>query len=432
MTQPTGGDVKPLPPWYVRPGIILPVLGLCVLLTAVLAPSPVDGRSGDPRLTTYSTEPLGARLLYQLSKKMGFDARQETKPIVLKDSSAVLVEFDPTTALTATEVHDMMDHVRGGGALLLALGTGTKELGDSLDVTVDSQGSYLEVGVGVTTGGLSASPGCPKATVQEIIARQSLWPGLPTLFALKDSAGPVSYAGERFISSRSVVFAGSRKSVRPTVVGFYLGAGRVVVSADPDVFRNDAVRECSYGFDVAVVRMLEYLRDAEHANRTTLLFDEYHLRETRQTGAIAAAREYLTTTPSGHALLQLCIAGLVLLFAAAPRVLAPREDVHVDRRSPLEHVDALARAYAQVGATQTGVQRLVRGLRRRVDRSTSRTTSIEGDDLFLVRVAELTPRLKTDVELVRGALNTSVSRDAFKDIGKAIERIETALSVQPA
>jgi hypothetical protein len=427
MTPPVTPEATKLDPWYVRPGIILPVLALCVVVTALLAPSQVTGRDGDQRATTYSAQPMGARMLFELSEKMGWHVRREINPVPTLDSVAVLTVLDPTTALTPADVHQTLQHVRAGGALLAALGDGTSELNDSIGVYVDPQGSYLELPFGVTTGTVGVSPGCKPVTGRDLVNRQGLWVGLPTLLALKDSMGPVAHPQRTFVSSQSIVFVGGRKTKRPSVVGFPLGAGRVVVSADPDVFRNDAIRECTYGFDVAVVRMLEYLRDGGERPRTSLVFDEYHLAKVSQTGALNATQNYLTGTASGHALLQLCIAGLVLLLALATRVLPPRDDTRVDRRSPLEHVDALARAYAQVGATQTAVQRLLRGVRRRTDRTATRAISADADDLFLTRVAEIHPALESDVARVRNALKATVSRNDFKEVGKAIDRIERSV-----
>jgi hypothetical protein len=137
---------------------------------------------------------------------------------------------------------------------------------------------------------------------------------------------------------------------------------------------------------------------------------------------------YLAGTPSGHAVLQLCASGLLLLLAAAPRVLPPRVDRRVERRSPLEHVDALARAYLQVGATRTATLRLVRGLRRRVDRGMARGRAADRDESFLARVAETKPALAADVALLRNALSTSVTQAEFREVGNAIGRIEAALT----
>lgn len=158
------------------------------------------------------------------------------------------------------------------------------------------------------------------------------------------------------------------------------------------------------------------------------MFDEFHQGGFARAGVSVLMRQYLLQQPSGRTVLQLCLAGILLLIAAIPRVLPPREDRRIERRSPLEHVDALARAYAQVGATRTGVLRLVRGLQRRLSGSSKRMTSLRNESEFLVRVAESKPELSLDVAAIRHALNNTVSQKQFVDVGNAIIRVEAALT----
>ena len=226
-------------------------------------------------------------------------------------------------------------------------------------------------------------------------------------------------------------FSVKRSSVngpRPAIVGMAFGAGRVVIASDPDVLRNDALRNCGYGLDVAVADALRYMTLGGVSERRTIVFDEFHQGGAARSGMTRLMREYLVETPSGRTLLQICLAGLVLLIAMIPRVLPPREDQTLARRSPLEHVDALARAYAQVGATRTGALRLVRGLQRRISGSSKRVISTRNDDEFLARAAESKPTLGTDVATIRNALNHSVSQTQFIDVGNAINRVEAALT----
>lgn len=107
--------------------------------------------------------------------------------------------------------------------------------------------------------------------------------------------------------------------VAPTMMGFTLGRGRVVVAADADVFRTDAMRDCLTGLDVAAVRALEFLREGGTVSRSFwIVFDEYHQAFGAQPGTISAVALYLRNSPSGHLLTQLTFAGLVLLVAFAP------------------------------------------------------------------------------------------------------------------
>jgi hypothetical protein len=219
----------------------------------------------------------------------------------------------------------------------------------------------------------------------------------------------------------------------PAVIGFPLERGRVVVAADPDLLRNDVLRVCRWGADVAAVRMLEYAsEDAPGGGRRErLVFDEYHQGYGEQPGTVRGIVTYLRRTASGHLVLQWAAAALLLLFAMGPRLLPPRAVERIERRSPLEHVDALARAYRAVGATQTATLRLVHGVRRRVDGSLGGRSAVTTDDAFLTWAHERVPARSSDIELVRQALARPVPRRQLEDVGQALRRLESSLTSFP-
>jgi hypothetical protein len=402
--------------WYARSGLVLSLLMLLVVLTAIFVKTPVTGREGDPRLLSTSTDPLGAALFFNLAKRLGYTAQRATSPDQVLPRGAIVTELDPVDELTPPQVHRLLDHVRAGGALFAVLGTSTRALSDSIHVSVDPLGRQIESRLGDART-------CTKAAE---FTRTGLWFGTPTLLGLKvrDS---LNSAQRTFIFVGAASLKGSAYAPRPAMIGIPLGAGRIVVASDPDVLRNDALRNCSYGLDVAAVAALRYLTDGGAVPRRTVIFDDSHLKKPVSTGPLSVVRSYLVRTASGRFVFQLCGAGLLLLLATAPRVLSPRDDARIERRSPLEHVDALARAYGQVGATRTGAMRLVRGLERRVG-ATSRGTGQPADEHFLTRIAESTPSVASDVAVVRHALGHTVNTKEFVEVGRAIGRIEQALT----
>ena len=415
----------PTPSWYFQPRFILPTLVALVLVSAILTPAPVSGRDGDARLSTTSTAPQGAQMFYELAERLKWNVRRETRNSVPQNASTVLAVLDPTVELRDMEVHNMLQHVRDGGALLVVLGNGTEALSDSLHVTVDS--------VGATKYRRSGTQRSCKDDSQFLV--QGLWLGDARLFGLKVPA-TIAMKAQTFVTVRKVDAAtdslGRERTdffgSRPSVIGFPFGAGRIVVASDADVFRNDAIRVCQYELDIAAVRELSFLKEGGVVARDSIVFDEFHQSRGISTGTIALISNYFTTTQSGHAVFQLCGAGLLLLLAGATRVQPPREEARLVRRSPLEHVDALARAYAQVGATRTAVMRLVRGLRRRVERGGARSAATERDESFLSRIAETKPSLASDIDLVRKALTSNSSQSEFKEVGNAIGRIEASIT----
>jgi hypothetical protein len=400
---------------FLRPGIVIAVVGLLLVLVALFSPDRQSGRSGDSRLSTYVSQPLGAGLFYQLAGRLGWAVARRTTPGVTGDPAVIHAVLAPVEHMRITEVHGLLEVVRGGAALLLVLPANGEVLNDSLHVAIAGGGEFhprdsLDVA------------GCRKPQDLQI----PFWPsGTASLYSLKWTAPP---SADRVEFARVKGF-GSDSVMRPAVVGFPLGRGRVVVAADPDLLRNDALRDCRYGLSVLAVEALEYLSGGGEVPRTRVVFDEYHQGSGAQPGTVGAIGQFFGGTRPGHFLLQLLVAGLLLLAAASPRVLAPRDPVRVERRSPFEHVDALARAYAQVGASRTASIRLVRGVRRRIGlagRAASRS-----DDEFLTWAAHEQPDLADEAALVRAAIASPGADGDLTAVRDALAHIESSLTSLP-
>jgi hypothetical protein len=187
------------------------------------------------------------------------------------------------------------------------------------------------------------------------------------------------------------------------------------------------IRRCDWGADVRVVRVLEWLRDGGSSPRTSLVFDEYHQGFGHRASTIGTARRFLVVHPVGRTILQIALAALVLLLALGPRALPPVDVLRVERRDPLEQIDALAHAYEQVRATRTLTARLVHGVRSRVERGWSASRA-RPDDEFLADVVRQMPALTDDVALVRRALAESIPERDLPELGAALQRIEQSLS----
>ena len=402
------------PAWYARPSVLLSAVAVLVIVSALLAPDVANGRSGDSRLTTFSAGPQGARLFYELASRLGWKADRRITPAVPDDPAIIQAVLAPVEPLTMAEVHALLQAVRQGGALLLVLPYGQGPLNDSLHLTLGA-GAEFRPPDSLSTDSCAGNSGVtlPLWPTGHVLLYSLRWtgppPGTPVTFARVSATGPRAFD-------------------RPAVVGFPLGRGRVVVASDPDFLRNDALRVCKYGLSPIAVRTLEYLRAGGDAPRTRILFDEYHQGNGAQPGTVSAIVAFFGRTSAGHLLLQLLGAGLVVLLAAAPRVLPPRGVTQVRRRSPIEHVDALARAYAQVGATRTAAMRLVRGVRRRIGLAAARATAGRSDDEFLDWVVRTTPQAAPEVDRVRHALTAPVSRREFAAVGDALAHIESSLT----
>ena len=426
---------KPRAPWYARPRIVLPAFVALVLASALFTREVTIGRNGDPRLSTYHTQPQGASLFFELTDRLGWSSERRLVAQAPPGDTIIHAVLSVAAPLRGREAHQLLEQVRAGAGLLLVLDPGGDALGDSLHIGVEARGSYIRAVQAEAPGVCPDSPRSffplwpdDRAHLYGLRFTAPRPPGEIPAFVMLGAA-PAGSGVQPVDPTRAPRrdTAGVPTGPLPAVVGFPLGLGRVVVASDPDFLRNDVLRECSYGLDVRAVRALEYLRDGGSAPRSTLLFDEFHQGYGRQPGTTRAVAGYLMGTRSGHFLFQMLGAGLVLLAALAPRALAPTHQERIERRSPLEHVDALARAYGQVDATRTAVAQLVRGMRRRLERGAIRARATRTDEAFLARAQEKVPELAADVTVVRRALGERVSARELEAAGAALQRIETSL-----
>ena len=411
MTAP---NQPPQVEWWTRPSRVLPVVGSIALLVAFLTPQAAQGRFGDSRLSTHLGGSLGARLLADLSTRMGWKVVQrDSQPAPLaSDGRIVHAVLAPVVPLTPEEAHQYLEAVRGGDALLIVV-EGRTALSDSLGVT------------SFTRGGILPSHGSDAGCARHPDPVPPIWvDGRVHLFGLRFLRGAPP---DRVVFSALEHDGEGTALIGDAAAGFAYGSGRVVAVADRDLLRNDVLRHCAWGADIIAVRMLEWLRAGGAAPRTTLAFDEYHQGYGARPSVFGVTGEFLGGHPVGRALLQVVIAGLVLLLAAAPRALQPQHVERIERRDPLEQVDALAHAYEQVRATRTITARLLRGLRWRVERG-GPVARARGDDTFLELAVLRAPSLKDDVALVRHALTDPVTDGDLPDIGAALRRIEYTLT----
>jgi hypothetical protein len=408
----------PSPPpreWWTRPGVVLPLVATIVIIVAVFTPQASSGRFGDPRLSAHQAGSLGARILSDLSKRLGWTVQMRDSSGVPRAGGGRTVHalLAPSRPVTKEEAHAYLEAVRGGDALLYVLDTRTP-LSDSLGVRHYSRG-------GILPQPSKAEREC--GTSIDLVP--PLWPD-----------GRVHLWGIRWLRGApggQVVFATLEReedgpaTTGDAVVGFPYGRGRIVVVGDPDLLRNDVLRHCAWGADVIAVRALEWLRAGAPEPRMTLAFDEYHHGYGPRNGTLDLILEFLLTHPIGRAIVVLTLAAIVLLLAKAPRALPPTHVELVERRDPLEQVDALAHAYEQVHATRTVTARLLRGLRWRVEHTRPAAWS-RTDDQFLATLAERFPAHEQDVALVRQALDRTIPDRELPEVGEALQRIEHTLT----
>jgi Domain of unknown function (DUF4350) len=110
-------------------------LAVALLILLALLFGPTSRSVNTARTTTtFSTNPEGARGLYEVLSKLGFRAQRWLQPMRRELSpDAVYVIASPPAPLTATEVHRLLTAVRAGAGLLVRPTFGTP-LADSLGI----------------------------------------------------------------------------------------------------------------------------------------------------------------------------------------------------------------------------------------------------------------------------------------------------------
>lgn len=455
MAERLQPDTPPAPGASTRllqPRIVLPALAIVLVLAIVFTPQSTVGRVGSSHLTTYSTESQGARGLHDVLRRLGWSTTRRLTPFDgAARRDAVYLVLDPPIEPTAAEVHRLLESVRAGAALVFVTSRGT--LSDSLRISRTVRGGPIVL----DTAAVNAQ--CDTVSSGGLIE----WPGgRPWLYALR-RRGPLSFVGDTtFVrvtgafpgagdddedededgadttSPDSVAFdtTGTVESddasdepepttISPAVLGFRLGEGRVLAISDPDFLRNDVIRVCRWNMGVTAMEALRWVADRPPgAPLRRAVFAEYHQGFGRHASVTRATREFLGGTAPGRAILALAAAALLLLAAKAARPLVPLARARFERRSPLEHVGALSRAYEQAGATRTAARRLARGVRRRHAHGAWRRAD---DEEFLRSIATRHPRLAPEVERVIAATQKSVTPAELVQVGRAIAVIERTL-----
>lgn len=207
----------------------------------------------------------------------------------------------------------------------------------------------------------------------------------------------------------------------PAAIGLPLGKGRVVVVADGDWLRNDVMRVCRWHAGVTAVRMLEWL--SAGGTPRHLVVDEWHQGRGIHASAAGALGYFVVRDPRGRTLAQGVVAALLLLAALGARPLVPAGGGRIERRSPFEHVGALARAYEEIEATRIVTRRLVRGLRRRLGATASQGPGRDEESLLAALEARH-PTLAPQVALVREALARPQTPARLLEVGRAVAEIE--------
>jgi hypothetical protein len=132
---------------------------------------------------------------------------------------------------------------------------------------------------------------------------------------------------------------------------------QVLLLADVALLSNRSLRETEAGPFALALFANRYRR---------VIFDEAHQGFGTGGSLAAATLAWSLRSPWGWAAWQLALVGLLMLLAGAVRFGPVRSVIQRRRRSPLEHVRALATALAAARGHDVAIALVVQGLRRRL------------------------------------------------------------------
>lgn len=394
---------------WLRPRYVFPALALLLLLAWIFSPAPREG-AGRRDLTTYGYEPFAARGAYEVMQRLGWHVQRRRlafrEPL---DTTATYVLLDPPVEPSATEVGVLLDAVRHGARALV-----TPSYGSALADSLGMRAGFLP-----KPGRVLPAPAGARADIVPVVnAARALD---TTRFALRPVPRTEDDTAPRFPADTiQLVRVRADTALRLAIAARPFGRGMVLAVADPAIFRNDAQRRMRAA--VLTTRLFEWLDGTRSA---PVVFDEYHHGYGMSGGVLSVMARGLFDTAPGRALVQLVVAALVLLVVLGVRPIAPVPRTTIERRSPLEHVGALSRAYEQIEATRLATHRLVRGLRRRHPLGASGGMD---DEAYLALLSARKPELAADAALLRDALARRLPAAEWVGVGTAIDHIERTIT----
>jgi hypothetical protein len=353
-------------------------IGLAALLALALTVALLAGRrqrrlvqEWEP-VSTYRTGPTGGRGPYEVLARLGvpverrrtslFDLAREARRRI-----AVLAVVSPEQWLAPAEREAVAQFVTAGGTLVAVGDAGGLTRCFGWDTTVpdsaDREGSLDSAAV-VPPAGAGRLPAV--GSVLRPFGTDSIEGVLKGTAELRKKAGVVPLSRDDEMCRAAVTIGADTLLATahhaPVVLRLrFRGGGSAVLVSDDRYFRNAAWRSTD------VPEVLVPLLVPRKRGRVS--WDEYHHGYGTQGSLAHALVVWMAGSPVGWLLFQLVAVALIVLAVRAVRFGPARAVVERRRRSPLEHVEALAAGLEGASGVDAAVALTVSGLRRRLSRT---------------------------------------------------------------
>ncbi len=369
-----------------------------------------EGPTSAGRFSTHSAQQYGVKGTFEVLKRLGFSVnRRITSFVDSVQSDAVYVVLDPPIRLSDSERNQLIAAVRAGAGLIFS---GDGPLRDSFQFA-----TKLTFGTSTVIAETRAAGG-------QLRPKKNGRP--PAFIPIEATVSLKNPAAERvvFLWFQPLLDETRTDSAHSeaVILGRSVGKGKVVIISDPDIFHNVFAKDGRA--IIALSRALIWMQAADA--KRPVVFDEYHQGYGIHADITKAVRSALMHTPAGRAATQAIIASLILLFALGARPLPPVAPAQITRRSPLEHVGALANAYDQTDAKDIALERLIRGLRRRhplgIPKGVSHEQYLSGLQAHLPLAAD---SIATLIAMLPDKIQPTKQQDHIAVAGNAIAKIES-------
>lgn len=316
--------------------IALLVLGL--LLVAIIATTLWQaGRETPlPTLAAFSTQPTGGQALFTWLNQLGYQTGTKmTGTFEPPENADVLFILAPSVSITPDEWERLDEWIDNGGTLVL--------VGDSLTTIGAFTHFDFILRLSLPEDSLSVEPTPSLAS--------------PPLSSLSQAAPQATLSHSRDDVTELAYVDGE-----PVLLTFTQGDGRVVLSTLPYPLSNAGLKET--GNPDLALNIASFAPPGG-----TIWFDEWH-HGMRGGGEDRGLAHWLRSTPAGNALLYAALVTFIALLLNGRRfgrpVPVPQDTA---RRSPVEHIDAVANLSRRAGHRRPVLeayhQRLKRDLGRR-------------------------------------------------------------------
>jgi hypothetical protein len=382
------------------------IVGTALVLGLAVGAGVVGARRGrvgdaDPRRSTFLVGPSGAGGYRDALERLGVQVSAFRRPLALMDtvpSGTLVALLGPTDALSPRE-----------GVALAALRTDLLLAGAGAGNAIRCLGYQVR---SRWRDSALAPPTGPEARPFPRVGAVLVGRPVGAVDSIRDEEGdvvtcaaPAARSADTLLRTR----AGQAVAIRLTLAD----DRSVTLVADDRLFSNRALRETAAGPFVLGLVVPRYRR---------LVVDEYHHGFDASRSLSGATWAWIRRTPWGWLILQLAGVGVLALVAAGVRFGPVRPGIERRRRSPLEHVRALATALAAAKGHEVAVGLIVQGLRRRLSHPE------RGGRAGMVRWLEeldetvRTPRARDALDTLRRVTSSPATSD---DVLRASEAVET-------